>query len=304
MTDNYLNSWNETEIKKSITDFVTKVTAENSPGFIPVNERIAVFDNDGTLWTEQPLQVEIFYALYRMKILSGKDPSLKNTQPFKAFIEEDIKTLSTFGKKELLEIAFKSHDGKTPQEFYRNVKEFFENSVHPKFKFSYYNCAYKPQLELLDYLRANGFKIFIVSGGGLEFMRVVTEKIYEIPNERVIGSTTATEVVYDGTKPVINRLPQLSNFDDKEEKVLNIHHHIGGVPVLAFGNSDGDLSMLRYTLNSSEYNLALLLHHDDASREVAYDKDFVLSPLNEALKVSAAEGIRVVSMKNDWNEVF
>lgn len=304
MTDNYMKSWTGAEIKKTITDFVTKVTTENSPGFVPENKRIAVFDNDGTLWTEQPLQVEIFYALYRMKILAVKDPTLKNTQPYKAFIEEDIKTLSKFGKKELLEIAFKSHDGKTPQEFYSNVKDFFEKSLHPKFKFSYYNCAFKPQLELLDYLRANGFKIFIVSGGGLEFMRVVTEKIYGIPDERVIGSTIAKEVVYDGNKPVINRLPQLANFDDREEKVLNIFNHIGSVPVLAFGNSDGDLSMLRYTLNSSENNLALLLHHDDAEREFAYDKDFVLSPLDEALKVAEAEGIRVVSMKNDWGKVF
>ena len=304
MEKNSLLSWNDTEIKNSLIEFVSKITNKESSDFIPEEDRIAVFDNDGTLWTEQPLQVEFFYALYRAEKLAEANPVLKNDPVFNAFLNKDVKTLLTFPKQEIIELLFKTHDGKTPEEFKSYVKEWFDSAVHPLFKFSFYNTAFKPQLELLSYLKDNGFKIFIVSGGGVDFMRTVAEKIYGIPNERVTGSSGMTKLEYDGTVPVVVRLPQLRSFDDRDEKVNNIHLHIGKRPVLAFGNSDGDLAMLRYTLAGKGLRMALLLHHDDGVREVAYDKDFKISPLNEALNVAAAEGINVVSMKNDWKEVF
>ncbi len=283
---------------------VSAVTDETSPDYLLPTERIATFDNDGTLWCEQPLQVQFFYILDRIKEIAQLKPEMIDTQPFKAFLEKDLKTIHTFTKKQILEFVFTAMGEKTPEELESAVKSWFDTARNPKFNFSYYDCAFKPQLELLQYLRQNDFRVFIVSGGGIEFMRVISEKIYGIPTERVIGSSVKTTIVMDGTVPAINRLQELANFDDREEKILNIHLHIGKRPVLAFGNSDGDLAMLRYTLGGKGKRLSLLLHHDDAEREVAYDRDFIISPLNEALDVAAAEGIQVVSMKNDWAEVF
>jgi phosphoserine phosphatase len=304
MNENILKSWNDSASRKSIIDLVESITREGSPDFVPMEDRVATFDNDGTLWCEQPLQVQFFYVIDRIKELADSNPEMKDTQPFKAFLENDHQTISTFTKKDLMEFLFTAMDEKTPEELAVEVKNWFETAKNPKFNFSYYDCAFKPQLELLDYLRANNFKVFIVSGGGIEFMRVISEKIYGIPTECVVGSSVKTTIVMNGTVPVINRIKELANFDDRDEKILNIHLHIGKRPVLAFGNSDGDLAMLRYTLAGSGKRLALLLHHDDAVREVAYDRDFKISPLNEALDVAAAEGIMVVSMKNDWSKVF
>ncbi|MBK6506587.1 MAG: haloacid dehalogenase-like hydrolase [Ignavibacteria bacterium] len=304
MKEDILKSWNDSTARKSIIEFVKNVTTEGSTDFVPIKDRVATFDNDGTLWCEQPLQVQFFYVIDRIKVIAESNPEMKDTQPFKAFLEQDLKTISTFTKQQLMEFLFTAMGEKTPEELASAVKNWFETARNPKFNFSYYDCAFKPQLELLDYLRANDFKVFIVSGGGIEFMRVISEKIYGIPTDCVIGSSVKTEIVMNGTVPVINRLKELANFDDREEKVLNIHLHIGKRPILAFGNSDGDLAMLRYTLAGNGKRLALLLHHDDAEREVAYDRDFKISPLNEALDVAAAEGIQVVSMKNDWTRVF
>lgn len=304
MTNNILPSWNDTEIKRSVLKFIERISDKDSEDFIPEENRIAVFDNDGTLWTEQPFPVQLLFALDRIKELAELNPEMKNSQPFKAFIEKDIKTISTFSKKDIMTFLFKTHDTKTPEEFESNVKHWFENAVHPRFKFSFYDSVFKPQVELLQYLRENDFKTFIVSGGGINFMRVVSEKIYGISSDRVIGSSGKTKIEYEGSKPLITRLPELGSFDDREEKVNNIYLHIGKRPVFAFGNSDGDLAMLRYTLAGEGLKMALLIHHDDSEREVAYDKDFKISPLKEALDVAEAEGINVVSMKNDWNKVF
>lgn len=304
MNENTLTSWQDTPLKKSIIDFVEKVTNETNPGFIPVPDRIATFDNDGTLWTEQPLQVEIFFALDRAKELGKLNPELNNSPLFKAFIEMDLKTISTFPKKDIISLLFETHDGKTPDEFKSNVVKWFDNAVHPRFKFSFYNAAFKPQTELLNYLKENGFKTFIVSGGGVDFMRAVADKIYGIPTDRVIGSSGKTRIEYEGVKPSVTRIPELFSFDDRDEKVNNIHLHVGKRPVFAFGNSDGDLPMLRYTLGGEGLRMALLLHHDDSVREAAYDKDFKISPLKGALEVADKEGIKVVSMKDDWKEVF
>ena len=304
MTNNILPSWNDTEIKRSVLKFIERISDKDSEDFIPEENRIAVFNNDGTLWTEQPFPVQLLFALDRIKELAELNPEMKNSQPFKAFIEKDIKTISTFSKKDIMTFLFKTHDAKTLEEFESNVKHWFENAVHPRFKFSFYDSVFKPQVELLQYLRENDFKTFIVSGGGINFMRVVSEKIYGISSDRVIGSSGKTKIEYEGSKPLITRLPELGSFDDREEKVNNIYLHIGKRPVFAFGNSDGDLAMLRYTLAGEGLKMALLIHHDDSEREVAYDKDFKISPLKEALEVAEAEGINVVSMKNDWNKVF
>lgn len=301
---NILPSWNDTCVKKAIIDFVERVTDKNSSDFIQKSDRIAVFDNDGTLWTEQPMQIQGLFANDRLKFLAVKNPAMKETQPYKAFFEHDHKTLASFGKKELMEFVFTTHDGKTPEEFTSHVSEWFAAAEHPLLKTSYSNCIYKPQVELLEYLRANGFKTFIVSGGGVDFMRVIAEKYYGIPNEQVIGSSGKTKLEMENNKPVVTRLHELNSFDDREEKVLNIHLHIGKRPVFVFGNSDGDLKMMQYTLSGGGARMALLLHHDDAKRETAYDKDFKLSPLKEALEVVNDWGINIVSMQKDWKKVF
>lgn len=299
-----LSTWNKSVARDKIIEFVSAVTDRKNPDYLEPANRIATFDNDGTLWCEQPLQVQFFYVLDRIKEIAFVKPEMREVQPFKAFLEKDIKTISTFTKKQLLEFVFTAMGEKTPEELADKVKSWFETAKHPKFNFSYYDCAYKPQLDLLNYLRQNGFRMFIVSGGGVEFMRVISEKVYGIPTEQVIGSSVKATVVMNGKVPVINRLQELGNFDDREEKILNINLHIGKRPVLAFGNSDGDLAMLRYTIAGSGRRLSLLLHHDDAVREAAYDRDFIISPLREALDVAAEEGIQIVSMKNDWAKVF
>lgn len=300
----YLDSWNDTRVKQALIDFVERVTKEDGRDYIPPAERIAVFDNDGTLWTEQPFPVQGFFAMDRLGILAEMKSELKTTQPYKAFLERDHKTLATFGKQELMEIMFTSHDGRTPEDFAKHAAGWYASAVHPLRKTPYNECLFKPQIELLEYLRVKGFKTYIVSGGGQDFMRVISEEYYGVPPEQVIGSTVKTKIEMDGLFPDVVRLPELNTFDDRDVKVLNIHLHIGRRPVFAFGNSDGDLRMMQYTMSGNGPSMAMLIHHDDAAREVAYDKDFNVSPLNEALEIAKEVGITVVSMKNDWKEVF
>ncbi len=299
-----LSSWNDTSTKKAITSFVQVITGTHSRNFVPVAERIAVFDNDGTLWAEQPTMIEGFFAFDRIKELAAKDPSIRDTQPFKAFLERDLKTLHDLGKKGLMEFVFKSHEAATQEDFNQIATDWFSQAIHPHFKKSYTQCIYQPQLELLDYLRQNGFRTFIVSGGGIEFIRTVAEKIYGIPPEQVIGSSGKTAFEIKDKKVQVRRIPELNSFDDREEKVVNINLHIGRRPIFVFGNSDGDLRMMQYALSGKGPRMAMLLHHDDAQREFSYDRDFKLSPLSEALDVADEWGIHVVSMKNDWNKVF
>jgi phosphoglycolate phosphatase-like HAD superfamily hydrolase len=299
-----LSSWKDTKNKKAILDFVERITSAGNPDFIPVPERMAVFDNDGTLWTEQTTMVEGFFVFDRIKEMVAKDPSMKEKQPFKAFLEKDIKAIHAMGKKGLVEFVLKAHEAQTQEEFRKIVADWFERSTHPHFKQPYSKCIFQPQVELLEYLRANGFKTFIVTGGGIEFVRTVAEKIYGIPSEQVVGSSTKTKFQLNGKKVEVCRTGELGSFDDREEKVVNINLHIGRRPVFVFGNSDGDLAMMKYTRSGEGPTMAMLLHHDDAEREIAYDKDFKLSPLNEALQVANDWGIHVVSMKNDWNKVF
>jgi phosphoglycolate phosphatase-like HAD superfamily hydrolase len=299
-----LSSWNDTANKRAFIDFTQRVTAKGGKDFIPESERIAVFDNDGTLWSEQPTLMEGLFAFDRIKEMVAKNPSMKDQQPYKAFLEHDLKTIHELGKKGIVEFVFKSHEASSQEEFNKIAADWFAKTMHPHFKQLCTACIYQPQLELLDHLRSNRFKTFIVTGGGIEFVRAIAEKIYGIPPEQVIGSSGKTKFELNGKKVQVARLGELSSFDDREEKVVNINLHIGRRPVFVFGNSDGDLAMMKYALSGEGPRMAMLLHHDDAKREFAYDKDFRLSPLNEALTVAEEWGIHVVSMKNDWNKVF
>jgi phosphoglycolate phosphatase-like HAD superfamily hydrolase len=299
-----LASWNDGATKSQILDFVARVTQQGGRDFISPAERIAVFDNDGTLWCEQPLQVQVFFLIDRVKELVGKDPTVKERQPFKALLELDLKTLMGLGKQALLELVFTTHSGMREEEFDPIARDWLAKAKHPKFGRLFKQCIFQPQLELLKVLRENGFKTFIVSGGGIDFMRACSEEIYGIPREQVIGSSNKLrfEVNEDGAG--LMKLAELNSFDDREAKPQNIALHVGRRPILAFGNSDGDLAMLRYSRTGKGPRLALLLHHDDSEREVAYDREFRLSPLGEALDRADAYGITVVSMKRDWNVIF
>jgi phosphoserine phosphatase len=299
-----LASWNDGPIKKAILDFVTRVTKEGGPDYVRPAERIATFDNDGTLWCEQPLQAQIFFTFDRLDALAKRDPSMRERQPFKAFIERDMKAIASLGKQGAFELGFATHAGMTTDEFARIAKEWFAQAKHPQLGRLFTQCVYQPQLELLAYLRANGFKTFIVSGGGIEFMRAYAEEVYGIPPEHVIGSSIKTRFEGQDERATLLRLADLNSFDDREVKAQNIELHIGRRPILAFGNSDGDLAMLRYAKSNGGARLALLLHHNDGKREFAYDREFRLSPLVEALDRADDYNITVVSMKRDWATVF
>ncbi|WP_372014907.1 HAD family hydrolase [Pseudoxanthomonas sp. 10H] len=299
-----LSSWNDGAAKAAITGFVARVAREGGPDYVPPAERIAVFDNDGTLWCEYPMQVQVFFVLDELRRMGTADPALLEKPAVKAMLAGDLQALAGMSKQEVFEPAFMVHAGMTVAQFKASVAAWIEGARNPKSGRGFAAGAYRPQRELLDYLRANGFKTFIVTGGGIEFVRVVSERLYGIPPEQVVGSSTKNrfEVTADGIE--VLKLPQLGSFDDREEKVANIELHIGRRPILAFGNSDGDLAMLRYTLAGPGARLGLVLHHDDAAREFAYDRDFRLSPLREALDEGAGYGLTRVSMKDDWTTVF
>lgn len=303
MTD-ILPSWSDGENRTAIIDFVDRVTREGGPDYLPPAERIATFDNDGTLWCEQPLQVQFFFGRQRLEALAEADPSMKERQPFKGYLEHDMAAIKELGKKGLFEVAAAAHAGMTEDAFQAYATNWLANSKHPKLGKPFTQLVYQPQLELIAYLTGKGFKCFIVSGGGVDLMRCFSEEVYGIPRNQVVGSSVRTEMQEVGGKVEMVKLAQLGSFDDREVKPQNIVLHIGRRPVLALGNSDGDLAMLRYTLSGSGPRMALLIHHDDADREFAYDREFHLSPLAEALDRAGEYGIRVVSMKQDWGAVF
>jgi hypothetical protein len=305
MADHHpLPSWNDGAAKSAILDFVAQVTKEGAKDFVPPAERIATFDNDGTLWCEQPVQVQVFFGQDRLKALAAKDPGMRERQPFKAFLEHDMKTIHSLGKQAVFEMAFTTHAGVTEDDFDQIARDWLSSARHPKLGKLFKHLTYRPQVELLGYLRENGFKTYIVSGGGIDLIRAFSEEAYGIPREQVIGSSVKTRFDVQGESISLMKLADLNSFDDREVKAQNIGLHIGRRPILAFGNSDGDLAMLRYTKAGRGARLALLLHHDDAAREFAYDRDFKLSPLVEALDKAKDYGITVVSMKNDWKDVF
>jgi phosphoglycolate phosphatase-like HAD superfamily hydrolase len=299
-----LPSWNEGPARTAILDFVARVTQEGGPDYVRPAERIATFDNDGTLWCEQPVQVQIFFLGDRVRQLAERDPSVCDRQPFKAVIEQDHAALHALGKKGLLELFATTHTGMQEEEFDTIARTWFASARHPRFGRPFTQLTYRPQVELLDYLRANGFKNFIVSGGGIDLIRAFAEEAFGVPREQVIGSSSRLRFEVSDGRAVLIKIPELGSVNDRDAKPENIGLHIGRRPILAFGNSDGDLAMLRYTRAGRGARLALLIHHDDAAREVAYDRDFRLSPLAEALDRAEAYGITVVSMKRDWMTVF
>jgi phosphoglycolate phosphatase-like HAD superfamily hydrolase len=299
-----LPSWNDGPARQAIVDFVARVTDESGADYVRPAERIAVFDNDGTLWCEQPMQVQVFFLADRLQDLASLDPGMRERQPFKAFLAHDFKTLHGLGKPAVMELFAATHAGMADEEFDEIARAWFAIARHPKFKRPYTELVYRPQVELLEYLRNSGFKTFIVSGGGIDLIRAFAEDAYGIPPEQVIGTSAKVRFELHDDRPVLMKLGELNSFDDREAKPQNIRLHIGRRPILAFGNSDGDLAMMRYTLAGPGARLALLLHHDDPQREVAYDRDFKLSPLRDALDNADRYGITRVSMQHDWKEVF
>lgn len=299
-----LPSWADTATKQSIIAFVEKVTAPNSPDFVPVPERIATFDNDGCLWSEQPMYFQAFFIFDRIKALAPDHPEWKDQEPFASVLRGDFKAALAGGEKAVLEMAMATHAGMTTEEFEAIVNEWINTAKHPDTGKLYREMIYQPMLELLDFLRANDFKTFIVSGGGIEFMRPWSEKTYGIPPEQVIGSSIRTKYEVRDGNPVIVRLPELNFIDDKAGKPVAIQHHIGRRPIFAAGNSDGDLEMLEWTTSGTGARFGLIVHHDDADREWAYDRDSHIGRLDRALDESTTRGWTVVSMRDDWKVIY
>ena len=299
-----LPSWNDNASKKAILTFVEKVTEQDSPTFVPPPERMAVFDNDGTLWAEQPMYFQLFFALDRVRTLSPKHPEWKTQEPFASLLKGDVKQALAGGEKAILEIVMATHAGMTTTEFEKTVKDWLATARHPKTKRLYTEMVYQPMLEILTYLRSNDFKTFIVSGGGIEFMRPWTEAVYGIPPEQVVGSSIKTKFEMRPEGPVLVRLPKINFIDDKEGKPVGINSHIGRRPVAAFGNSDGDLQMLQWTTAGPGTRFGLIVHHTDSEREWAYDRKSHIGRLDKALDEAGAKGWTVVDMKHDWKGIY
>lgn len=299
-----LPSWNDTEAKRAVIAFVERVTLPGSPDFVPQAERIAVFDNDGTLWSEQPMYTQLFFLIHRVQTLAPQHPEWKTKQPFASLLAGDLKGVAASGEAGLAELVAATHSGLTTEEFSKLVSDWLATAKHPQTGRPFTEMVYQPMLELLDYLQANGFKNFIVSGGGVEFMRPWTERVYGIPPERVIGSTGGLKLeVRDGQLALL-KLPTLVLNDDKEGKPVGIQRHIGRRPIAAFGNSDGDLQMLQWTAAGPGPRFCLFVHHTDAEREWAYDREGHVGRLDQGLVEAAAKGWTVVSIRDDWRTVF
>jgi len=301
---NSLPSWNDGATKQSILEFVAAVTREGSSDFVPPAERIATFDNDGTLWVEQPRYTQLTFALDRVKAVAPLHTEWKDTQPFKAVLENDLGTLAKIGDQGLAELVLASHAGMTTDEFQKIVTDWLATARHPRFKRPYTELAYLPMVELLAYLRSNGFKTFIVSGGGIEFMRPWTERVYGVPPEQIVGSSIKTKFQMRDGRPELFRLAEMNFIDDKAGKPVGINEYIGRRPIAAFGNSDGDLEMLQWTTMAGGRRFGLIVHHTDGVREYAYDRDTPFGRLDKALDAAALNKWTVVDMKNDWKRVF
>jgi len=299
-----LPSWTEGAAKTAILEFVAAVSDEERKDYVEPSERIAVFDHDGTLWVEYPMYTQLLFAFERVKELASQHPEWKDTQPFKALLEGDMKTVGASGMKGLMEIVVATHSGMTAAEFEAEASEWLATAKHPKFDRLYSECIYQPQLELLAYLRTNGFKTFIVSGGGIQFMRPISEKNYGIPPEQVVGSSAVTEFQIRDGKPVLVRQPKIDFVNDKVGKPVGIYQHIGRRPILAFGNSDSDMQMIEYTVAGEGRRLGLFVHHTDADREYAYDRKSHVGTLDRVLDQAGANDWIIVSMKDDWISIF
>ncbi len=299
-----LPAWSEGASKAAILDFVKRVTTPGGPEFVPPAERIATFDNDGTLWSEQPMYFQFVFAMDRVKALAPKHPEWREKQPFKAVLDGDMKALAATGEKGLIQLMMATHAGMTTAEFEAIVKDWLAKARHPRFRRPYNELVYQPMLEVLAFLRANGFKTFIVSGGGVEFMRPWVEQAYGIPPEQVVGSSIKTRFELRGGQPVLLRLPEIDFIDDKAGKPVGIHKFIGRRPIAAFGNSDGDLQMLQWTAAGAGARLMVLIRHTDAEREYAYDRQSSVGRLDKALDEALARKWTVVDMKADWKVIY
>jgi phosphoglycolate phosphatase-like HAD superfamily hydrolase len=299
-----LPSWNDGTAKRAIVAFIGKVTTNGGPDFVPPAERVATFDNDGTLWAEQPLYFQFLFAIDRVKALAPRHPEWKEKEPFASLLKGDVQAALAGGEHAIVEIVTATHAGMTTEEFDKIAKEWLATAKHPKTGRLYTEMVYQPMLELLAYLRANGFKTFIVSGGGVEFIRAFAEKTYGIPPEQVVGSTGKQKLEVRDGKPVILKLPEVDFVDDGPGKPVGISKFIGRRPVAAFGNSDGDLQMLQWTAAGTGARFCLYVHHDDADREWAYDRQSSIGRLDKGLDEATARGWTVASMKDDWKRVF
>jgi phosphoserine phosphatase len=299
-----LPSWNEGPAKKSIVQFVKAVSTAGSPKFVPQTERIAVFDNDGTLWGEQPMYFQLAFVIDRVKAMASEHPEWPNQEPFSSVLKGDVKAALADGHHAILELAMATHANTTTEEFAQIVKDWTARAKHPKTNKPYTDMIYQPMLELLEYLRANGFKTYITSGGGVEFIRTFSEEVYGIPPEQVIGSSIKTKFEIRNGMPTLVRLPEMNFLDDKEGKPVAINQHIGRRPIAAFGNSDGDLQMLQWTDAGEGPRFCLYVHHTDAKREWAYDRKSHIGKLDKGLDEAHEKGWTVVDMKNDWNRIF
>ena len=299
-----LHSWNDGAAKTAILRFVEEVTSENGKSFVPPAERIATFDNDGTLWSEQPIYFQFAFAIDRVRALAPKHPKWKDAEPFKSILAGNLKAALAGGEKAVGELMAATHAGMTTDEFEAVVQEWITTARHPKTDRLYTEMVYQPMLELLAYLRSKGFKTYIVSGGGVEFMRPWTERVYGIPPEQVVGSSGKLKFELRGGKPVLVKLAAIDFVDDKEGKPVGIRKFIGRRPILAFGNSDGDQQMLEYTAAGSGARFMGIVHHTDAEREFAYDRKSPIGQLDKAWDEAQRRGWTVVDMKRDWNAVF
>lgn len=300
-----LPSWNDSAPKKAILDFVARVTAPGSKDFVPVEERIATFDNDGTLWCEQPFYFQMAFAFDRLKVLAPQHPEWKTKEPFRSLLKGDVAAAAKGGEKGLLAVIAATHSGMSVQQFDSEVRDWIKTARHPRFKRPYNELIYQPMVEVLQFLRANGFKTYIVSGGGIDFMRPWAPAAYGIPPEQIIGSSGVAEfrVLKDG-KTGLFKTPKVNFIDDGPGKPVGIYLNIGRRPIISFGNSDGDLQMLQYVSSGSGARLALYVHHDDADREYAYDRKSAIGKLDKGLDEAKVKGWPLISMKNDWKTIF
>jgi phosphoserine phosphatase len=299
-----LPSWNDTETRQAIVSFVERVTREGSADYVEPSARIAVFDNDGTLWAEKPAYFQLFFIVDRIKALAPEHPAWETQEPYASLLKGDLKAVLAGGEKAIAELAMATHAGMTTDAFTAIVNDWMENARHPVTGKRYGAMVYQPMLEVLDYLRAHGFKTFIVSGGGIDFMRPWTERVYGIPPEQVVGSRIKTRYEVHNGQPVIARLPAIDFVDDKEGKPAGIQQHIGRRPLMAFGNSDGDFQMLEYTTAGDGARLGILIHHTDGEREWAYDRESHTGKLDRGLDEASGRGWIVVDMKNDWSTIY
>jgi len=299
-----LPSWNEGKAKNAIIDFVNKTTQKGSADYIPLSDRIACFDNDGTLWSEQPLYFQFFFAIDRIKAMAPQHPEWKTKEPFKSILEGNLKAALAGGEHSIVEIVMATHSGMSTTEFDKIVADWIATAKHPSTGLRFVDMVYQPMLELLNYLRANGYKTFIVSGGGIDFLRVWAEKVYNIPPYQVIGSSAKVKYEGNNDNPALVKLPELNFIDDKSGKPVGIHQHIGKIPVFSGGNSDGDYEMLQYTSTRSTPHFGMIVRHTDPQREFAYDRNSSIGKLDKGLNDAAKYNWLIVDMQKDWKIIF